>query len=462
MSELLTEVQVLEARAADVGESSHAGRALLQQAAQLRVQALGERSYPVVVCSECFHVTGWVDANGLCDACVRSEQREAAYSDPHGGFVVLRDIHPLAGPAEPRRGPGLVGRFLGGRRARERALVETWMKRVEPDETGPIAPEEGFEIEVAHRDEVEAADGSEMLIRFRTATHRFTHGRWVPLETTRIGSRDLLVPPEHSAGCRPSSWSTPGSTTARRSTSSTAPAGHASRSAVSRAGWRPPSTTTPSRRRRTYWSCWTRAEGEPPVDRAAGTVERLRILRHDEHGVREQEIRVDSNAELLGILVGIDRALGLGILHRLREAAGPRPRPLQRAIAHRPRMSVHLGEHRGEEAAPGKTPSSTWPRKRSESTRSRSIPVGAVSAGSSTSSLKIALAVSIVASCSSSLEPKCAKSPLLLIPTASARRPIESPLSPSTVASCAASRRIALRLRSPSARFLRSFVVITP
>ena len=113
---------------------------------------------------------------------------------------MLRDIHPLAGHAEPQRGPGLVGRFLGGRRARERALVETWMQRVEPDATGPIAPEEGFEIEVAHRDEVEAADGSGMLIRFRTATHRFTHGRWVPLETTRIGSHDLLVPPEHSAG----------------------------------------------------------------------------------------------------------------------------------------------------------------------------------------------------------------------------------------------------------------------
>lgn len=200
MSELLTQVQVLEARAADVGESSHAGQALLAQAAQLRVQALGGRSYPVVVCSECARVTGWVDANGLCDPCVRSRQREAAYADPHGGFVSLRDIHPLTGSAERQHGPGLVGRLLGGKGTRERALVETWMTRVEPDETGPIAPEEGYEIEVAHRDEIEAADGSGLLIRFRTATHRFTHGAWLPLETTRIGSRDLLVPPEHSAG----------------------------------------------------------------------------------------------------------------------------------------------------------------------------------------------------------------------------------------------------------------------
>jgi hypothetical protein len=74
------------------------------------------------------------------------------------------------------------------------------MKRVEPDETGPIVPEEGYEIDVAHRDEIEAADRSGMLIRFRTATHRFADGRWVPLETTRIGSRDVLVPTEHSAG----------------------------------------------------------------------------------------------------------------------------------------------------------------------------------------------------------------------------------------------------------------------
>jgi hypothetical protein len=200
VSELPTQVQVLEAQAADAGESSPAGRSLLAQAARLRVQALGERSYPVVVCSECFRVTGWTDAGGLCDPCVRSRQREAAYSDPHGGFVVLGDSRPVTAPAEPQAGPSLVGRLLGGKGARERARVETWMTRVEPDDTGPIAPEEGYELEVAHRDEVEAADGSGMLIRFRPATHRFADGRWVPLETTRIGSRDLLIPVEHAAG----------------------------------------------------------------------------------------------------------------------------------------------------------------------------------------------------------------------------------------------------------------------
>ena len=55
----------------------------------------------------------------------------------------------------------------------------------------------------------------------------------------------------------------------------------------------------------------------------------------------------------------------------------------------------------------------------------------------------------MVASWSSSFEPKCAKRPLLLIPTASASRPIESPSMPSTVASL---RRFAQdRLAAPLA-----------
>src|SRR5262252_744661 len=55
----------------------------------------------------------------------------------------------------------------------------------------------------------------------------------------------------------------------------------------------------------------------------------------------------------------------------------------------------------------------------------------------------------------SCLEPKWANRPLLLMPTASARRLIDSPSIPSTVARRAASRRIASRLRAPSLRCLR-------
>src|SRR3954454_20611535 len=73
-----------------------------------------------------------------------------------------------------------------------------------------------------------------------------------------------------------------------------------------------------------------------------------------------------------------------------------------------------------------------------------------------TSSSKVALAASTVASWSSSFEPKCANSPLLLMPTASARCASDRPSRPSTVASRAASRRIAARLRSPSERRRRT------
>ena len=53
------------------------------------------------------------------------------------------------------------------------------------------------------------------------------------------------------------------------------------------------------------------------------------------------------------------------------------------------------------------------------------------------------------------MEPKCAKMPLLLMPVAAATFPIDRPSSPSTVASDAAARRIAARVRSPSARGCR-------
>ena len=77
---------------------------------------------------------------------------------------------------------------------------------------------------------------------------------------------------------------------------------------------------------------------------------------------------------------------------------------------------------------------------------------GAASAGATTSSAKIRPASWTVASCSSCLEPKCAYRPLLLMPIAAARFPIDSPSSPSTVASDAAARKIAPRVRCPSAR----------
>ena len=100
--------------------------------------------------------------------------------------------------SRPRAKTTVAHRF-GLRRSRRQAEVAEWLRRVDPDETGPIAPEESYELEVARRDELEAADGSGMIVRFRTATSRFSDGSWVDGPSSDIASRDLLVPTEFAA-----------------------------------------------------------------------------------------------------------------------------------------------------------------------------------------------------------------------------------------------------------------------
>ena len=71
----------------------------------------------------------------------------------------------------------------------------------------------------------------------------------------------------------------------------------------------------------------------------------------------------------------------------------------------------------------------------SQSAQTRARPLGASRAGAITSRTNSSAAWSTVASWSSSFEPKWAKRPLLLMPVASASRPIESGSRPSSVAS---------------------------
>jgi hypothetical protein len=197
----LAKAHELEAEAAKVGNQTHSGLELRMEAAKLRIAALGQRGYPVLICPECAGVTGWLSSTGPCDSCLRRAQVRAAYADPHGGFVVLDDGRPVHRAGHPHHeGPGAFALLLGGHAARVRATADVWLSRVDPDTTGPIDPEDGFRIEVAHRDQVIAADGSGTLIRFRTATHRFDHGAWTELETTSIAHDGLLVPTEHSGG----------------------------------------------------------------------------------------------------------------------------------------------------------------------------------------------------------------------------------------------------------------------
>jgi hypothetical protein len=194
--ELLAEAQRLEAEAFRGDEESPGGRTLRARAAALRVEALGDRVYPVVICAACYRVTGWTSAAGVCDSCVRSAELNEAYTDPRGGWVEVTDIRSAS-----TQWPGLPLRNrLLGLVARGATVDRAWLSRVEPDDTGPASPERGFELEGANREEIGAADGSGFVIRFSSRTYRFDHAGWVPLETTRIARSGMLVPAEFSAG----------------------------------------------------------------------------------------------------------------------------------------------------------------------------------------------------------------------------------------------------------------------
>lgn len=199
--QLLAQARNLEAEAIRTGEDGKHGRELRAQAAELRAHALGARTYAVLTCRVCSRITGWTDATGTCERCLRQEQLESAYSDPHGGWVDLVDTR------QPETGRGRaplterIAALIGGRKAHERASRREWLALVDPDQSGPISPEAGYTVEVAKRDEVAAPDGSgNMIIRFVAATYRYDGSRWQRLDSTRIGSSDILVPAEFSAG----------------------------------------------------------------------------------------------------------------------------------------------------------------------------------------------------------------------------------------------------------------------
>jgi len=199
--DLLVQAKRLEAEAIEAGEDGATGRQLRGKAAALRVEALGERIYPVLVCEACFVLTGWRSDDGRCDGCLRRAQLKAAYSDPHGGWVAVGDARPNPGHASRPSAPlrNRLSSLRHPRRAHQRALVLAWMTHVRPDETGPIEPEDDYEVEVAKREELEAADRSGMILRFSSATHRFRDSVWIERETTRIAWRDILVPGEFPA-----------------------------------------------------------------------------------------------------------------------------------------------------------------------------------------------------------------------------------------------------------------------
>jgi hypothetical protein len=192
--QLVARAQELEAAAERASAEGRPSDALRQEAADLRVRALGERPYPVLICAHCQRLTGWVDGAGICERCAQAHELRQAWSAPHGEWVDLTDQR--AGKTAARSGLGFA---LRSRKAREHAVMTSWLARVDPGTTGPITPETGFELEVAQRDEVEAPDRSSIVVRFRTTRQRFDGDSWARAGGTHVRHDDLWLPAEFPA-----------------------------------------------------------------------------------------------------------------------------------------------------------------------------------------------------------------------------------------------------------------------
>lgn len=185
--ELLAQASALDAEAVSAHSDDRPQAMLRRQAAELRVEALGPKPYPVLVCSACFRLTGWLSADGVCapDLRHRAHARSGWPSADAGQLPLPAESGPLL-----RRLRRALG--VGGSRDRARA----WLARIEPGATGPVAPEEGWELEVAVKFEHEAPEGPDLLVYFDSASVRFEYGAWRPVDATRGGKPRRLVPRE--------------------------------------------------------------------------------------------------------------------------------------------------------------------------------------------------------------------------------------------------------------------------
>ena len=150
-----------------------------------------------------------------------------------------------------------------------------------------------------------------------------------------------------------------------------------------------------------------------PLEREAGGdgrtphLDRLRGVVKQEGGVRHQQVGVELKRELVGSF-GPELAGGLSLRDELCELVGPVALEPGNAFPDQSGVCVELGGSGSEEAAAGKARRSRWERNCSQSTSIFASGVVASLAGATTSASKISPAVSIVASWSSSLEPKWA------------------------------------------------------
>lgn len=185
--ELLAQAAALDAEAIAAHSFDRPQTVLRRQAAELRVQALGSKPYPVLICSSCFHLTGWVDSEGVCAPDLRHRRHVSA---DWAGVDAERLVLPTESGPLLRRMRRTLG--LGSRRDRARA----WLARVEPGETGPVVPEEGWELEVAVKYEQQAPEGPDLLVYFDAASVRYEYGAWRPVEGSHSGKPQRLGPRE--------------------------------------------------------------------------------------------------------------------------------------------------------------------------------------------------------------------------------------------------------------------------
>jgi hypothetical protein len=123
------------------------------------------------------------------DALRRLERARSGFSDVRDARVsVFREQTPLLRRA--RRALGIAG---------ERDRVAQWLSKVEPDETGPSAPESGWELEAPVKYERRDPAGVHVVVCFDVQSVRFEFAEWQPVDATRGGKPRTLVPREFGA-----------------------------------------------------------------------------------------------------------------------------------------------------------------------------------------------------------------------------------------------------------------------
>lgn len=189
--ELLAKAAALDDDAAHLPAGDVHGHELRRRAAELRVEALGPRPYPVLVCSVCSRLTGWVGKDGACEVDVRRRRQS---EDPDHLGAPDRRVRPADERLPLSR---RIKRMLGVGSSHDRS--REWLTKVDPGTTGPIEPEEGWSIEWPVKVEVQAPEGPHLLVVFDVQSYRFEYGAWRECATTPGGKPPGLVPREFSA-----------------------------------------------------------------------------------------------------------------------------------------------------------------------------------------------------------------------------------------------------------------------